>query len=274
MSPHLERYLRTEHLARALERHAAIDSTSTRAREAAKNGAPHGFCVVAGAQTAGRGRRSRTWHSPPGAGLYVSFVVRPKIAPRFAALLSITTGVALVRAITRVCEAEVRLKWPNDLLAGPRHAPFVLRKVAGILIDLAADANVIDHAVIGVGINLRETERPDAITGVATSLEALSGGAPDRDRLLAELANELELALATLENEGPAPILAAWKTLAVGIDQPVTIDAEGAQMNGVLRGLGEDGALLLDTAQGPRTIYAGDLLLPGAPRPADRARSG
>lgn len=262
--------LETRALARNLEHHDVIDSTNIRARELARSGAPHGTCVVAAEQTDGRGRRGRSWHSPPGAGLYVSFVLRPRIAPKDAALLTLTAGVALAEAIGEVSSADVQLKWPNDLLAGPRHGALARRKLCGVLVELSADVQRLDHAVLGIGINLKEQQRPDGIGSYATSLEAL-GGAPDPARLLATLALRLEERLDTLERYGAAPILAAWNTHAAGLGETVAVDGEGPRLEGLLRGLGPDGALQLETARGLRQIYAGDLHLPGMTRPGDRS---
>jgi BirA family transcriptional regulator, biotin operon repressor / biotin---[acetyl-CoA-carboxylase] ligase len=256
--------LRTASFARSLEHHDSIESTNLRARELAKSGAPHGACVVADEQTAGRGRRGRTWHSPKGAGLYVSFVVRPSLSPRDAALITLASGVALAEATSKL-GAEMGLKWPNDLLAKSSR-----KKLAGILVDLSADASKIDHAIVGIGVNLFDVERPPEIEASAISLEALIGARPNKEELLAEIALALEHALIDLDRGEKEATIARFLSHAIGLGEPVTIASGPSPLEGTYEGLEPDGALRLRTSTGHERVYAGDLLLRGAPRAADR----
>lgn len=269
-------YLETTTLARILEVHGSITSTNDRARKLARAGAAHGTTVVASAQTAGRGQRGRTWHSPEGTGLYVSFLVRPKLPPRQAPTLTLMTGVALHDALLEALGAPTMIKWPNDLLAT---TPALRgRKVAGILVEVAADPQVLDHAVIGVGLNVLETERPADLARYATTVEAILASEPARSaedarlattgpaRLLAVLARELERRLDEAGRFGFGPVLDAWARHAAGRDELVELDVDGAKTTGLLRGVAEDGALLLEGPGGTRRIYRGELHLPGAPR--------
>lgn len=260
--------LRARHLASGLEALETVDSTNRRAKELARAGVPHGFCVAALEQTAGRGRRDRSWHSPSGAGLYASFILRPRLAPRDAPLLTLAAAVGLAEAARALAPIDVRLKWPNDLLAGPSHGALALRKLGGILIELAADARTIEHAVVGIGLNLLDVARPTGLGPTATSIEALSGQRLSPGEALAELASALEVELDRLDPPGGArEIVSRWTERAAGLGERVTLESEGLALTGVLLGIAADGALELETEHGLQRIYAGDLVLPGAPRP-------
>jgi BirA family biotin operon repressor/biotin-[acetyl-CoA-carboxylase] ligase len=273
--PHLA--VGTQAMARTVELHETLSSTNDRAELLAREGAPHGSCVVARAQTAGRGRRGHSWSSPPGAGLYASFVVRPSLAPRSAPLMTLASALAARDALS-FFGAPAAIKWPNDLLAtGPAPAAVCGRKLCGILLELSSDAARIAHAIIGVGVNLREVERPPEIALSATSLEAVCPGAAlpadfTPGRLLARLAAQLEARLSELESAGPAPIVAAFSAAAFGLASSATVEDGDRTTAGILRGIADDGALLLDTATGPARLYTGELHLPGAARPARAPR--
>lgn len=274
-------YLRTREISRIIEVHRSLKSTNERARELARKGALHGTTVFAHTQTEGRGQRGRTWHSPPGLGLYVSFILRPSpaIPPRKAPTLTLLAGLAVRDAITRSFAIEPVIKWPNDLLA-PRGSLYG-RKLAGVLVEVAADPLKIDHAVIGVGVNLREGERPAAIAHSATSLEAIArsmegietpktprASSLDRfqmGRVLAAIAGELEDRLDQAEREGFGAILDDWRHHAAGRGEDVSILLDGETLKGRLEDIGEDGALVLRFGDSTRAFYRGELRLPGAP---------
>lgn len=248
-------YLHTRLLGRTLELHDAIDSTNDRAKALAREGAPHGLVVAARAQSAGRGRLGRVWSSPPDAGVYASFVVRPRnLALRDAPLLTLAAGVAVREAALAATGFEGALKWPNDLWVGS--GPLLHRKIAGILTETAASGTRVDHAVVGIGINVREIERPAELARIATSLEAVTGRAVETGLVLAAIADALEGTLEALAASGPGPVLARWREHALGIGGPVRV----GEVAGTMRGIAEDGALLVELPGGAmKRVYAGDL---------------
>lgn len=260
----IEPYLETERVARLLEVVATIDSTNVRAKVLAREGASHGVAVVAFEQTAGRGQRGHKWFSPPGAGLYVSFVARPKLVPRMAPTLTLVAGVAARDALAQFTEARLAIKWPNDVIvaSGPQRG----RKLAGILVEASADNFKIDHAVIGFGANLFACEYPPEIADRATSLEALGSTDLSHARVLAALAEELEARLDDADSRGLEVAAKDWSRHALGRGEPVTVFADDGETRGILRGVAEDGALLLATAEGTRAIYRGELAVDGVPR--------
>lgn len=236
LGPHLH----TERLARVVELHRALGSTNQRAAELGRQGAATGTLVVALEQTAGRGQRGRRWLSPPG-GLYASFLVRPELEPRSAPALTLAVGVALAEALSTLCPVPLGIKWPNDLWVA--QGPHRGKKVAGILVE-ASLGEKLEHAVIGIGVNLREIEKPLELQPFATSLEAL-GAAISLDRLAATIANQLEPRLLELEFRGPQDLLKAWRDRALGLGEPAELDTGETSILGPLMGLAADGALLL-----------------------------
>ncbi|MFN7947156.1 MAG: biotin--[acetyl-CoA-carboxylase] ligase [Blastocatellia bacterium] len=215
--------------------------------------APEFTCVTADAQTAGRGRRDRIWHSAPGDGLYLSVLLRPLLAPERIPLLSLTCAVAVNETIAHYNPAGTDIKWPNDVLVNER-------KLSGILIEGIAGADT-PRIIVGIGVNLNHRDFPAELAQIATSLAIECGRqiavAEFRDRLLVSLARWYE----TLRHGNGHLILNRWQQLssyAHGKSIVVTLDDE--QISGVTTGLTESGALLVRTASGAtRTIIAGEV---------------
>ncbi|MBK6684014.1 MAG: biotin--[acetyl-CoA-carboxylase] ligase [Deltaproteobacteria bacterium] len=257
-------FLETERIGRTVEIWERLPSTNDRAVQLAKQGALAGLAVVAIEQTQGRGQRGRRWASPPGAGLYVSFVVRPNLSPRLAPTLTLIAGVAVRAALSAFCPVRLGIKWPNDILAaeGPEQG----KKLAGILLEASADPFKIDHAVIGIGVNLSGVGRPAELEAIATDLSRLGVPAPPLPVLFGAIANELERRLYAAEMEGLGPLARTWTTHALGLGQEVVVRTGEEVLRGTHLGIAEDGALLLGTPNGRRPVYRGDLELPGVPR--------
>jgi BirA family transcriptional regulator, biotin operon repressor / biotin---[acetyl-CoA-carboxylase] ligase len=165
---------------------AETASTNDVAREWALAGAPHGAVVVAGRQTQGRGRRARRWNSPAGAGLYASFILRPGWLAKKAPNLAILGGMAAYRALEKAGVQNLRVKWPNDILAAGR-------KICGVLVEPRIGAGHIEFAVVGIGINVGHAaaDFPEELRGLATSCR-IEGVAAPVDRLLEWLVESLD----------------------------------------------------------------------------------
>ena len=261
----LEPYLSTAALGRTLEVHASLPSTNARGLELARHGARHGATVVALEQTEGRGQRGHRWHSAAGAGLYASFVLRPALSPRLASAITLVAGVAVQQALATAWGVRAGLRWPNDVLAlGDGSGP--PRKIAGILVEASADQTHLEHAVLGVGLNLAATPLPEALVPVATSVEAECGTAPSPEAALGAIANRLEAALEQMERDGLAPAARDWTQAAIGLGERVELDEGQRVVTGTLLGIAEDGALRLDTPNGRKALYRGELRIPGLPR--------
>jgi BirA family biotin operon repressor/biotin-[acetyl-CoA-carboxylase] ligase len=215
----------------------------------ARAGAPEGTWLRADRQTGGKGRQGRAWDSPPG-NLYASTVVRLRPGDPPAPTLALVAAVALHEVATAFAPgADIRIKWPNDLLGGGA-------KISGILLEREGEA-----VVLGFGVNLAhhpsETPRP------ATSLAELTGAAPDPEPFADALAETFGRWLGRWRSEGLAPVRAAWLAAAHPLRTALsTHDADGAPLEGLFDGLDEGGALRLRLADGTlRTIHAGDVFL-------------
>ncbi len=227
--------------------HASVPSTMDVAAALASEGAAHGVVVAAEEQTAGRGRRGSMWSSPPGAGLYFSFIARPADAATLS-LLTLAAGVGVREGIAAASGLAAGLKWPNDLLVGRR-------KLAGILAEGIAIGTGNQAIVIGVGVNVQAAAYPPDVAARATSIEGELGRAVDRDALFAAILDALWHRLATLE-ERPGDILQAWRAAspsAIG----TRIEWEGHA--GLTNGIDDTGALLVTTSSGVERIIAGEL---------------
>jgi BirA family transcriptional regulator, biotin operon repressor / biotin---[acetyl-CoA-carboxylase] ligase len=237
-----------------------IGSTNDEARSLARAGAADGTIVWAKEQTAGRGRRGRTWISPPG-NLYASLIVRPVGAePAHAAQLGFVAALGLGEALSELVGAGARLqlryKWPNDLLLGGR-------KIAGILLEAETGAGgSLDFVVIGIGVNL--VSRPADVEYPAISLaeEGHAGIAPAH--LLAAFGRHFALWASRWRAEGFAPVRLAWLARAEGLGDRVRVRLERETLCGRFLDLDDDGALLLlDAADGRRRrIAAGEVFFP------------
>lgn len=225
-----------------------IDSTNTRATLLAQEGAPHGVVVAARQQTAGRGRQGRTWVSPKDAGLYISFLLRPEIAMTELPLISLATGIAAARAVERTCGVQVGLKWVNDVVADGK-------KVGGILAEMTNNKALI----VGIGINVRNVERPEEIAARAISLEELAGAAVDVNMLAAELALQLEQSYSLLCRGERTMIVDEWKKLSVTLGKHIRATAAAETIEGIAIDIERDGALLVRTADGDRSLHAGEI---------------
>jgi len=235
-----------------LQFHPKIGSTNDEAKRLARAGAPDRTLVWAGEQTAGRGRRGRVWSSPPG-NLYLSLLLRPGGSPGQAAQLGFVAALGLGEALERLTDGKLalRYKWPNDLLANGG-------KLAGILLESeTGPSGTVEFLVIGIGVNL--ICGPSSAEYPATSLvgEGIATVAPAR--LLEAFVHCFDSWAWRWREEGFAPVRAAWLTRASGIGQAILVRLERSTLAGRFVDLDENGALLLDGAEGRRLVAAGDV---------------
>lgn len=247
--------LNTHDLGQTLHCSAELPSTNDRARELADEGAVHGEVVIAESQTAGRGRRGRTWSSPAGRNLYLSVILRPSLPPQRAPELTLVASVAACEAC-RKAGVDTGIKWPNDLLVGGR-------KVAGILTELSAEADAVHWVILGLGVNLNSgpEDFPEGLRDVATSLAIERGQPVPRALFAAALLSELEQWLDLHAAEGFEPIRAAWRERSVTLGREVRVDGDGGEIAGVAEDIDAAGALLVRSAAGLCRVVAGDVRL-------------
>ncbi|MCB9758959.1 MAG: biotin--[acetyl-CoA-carboxylase] ligase [Alphaproteobacteria bacterium] len=223
---------------------ARCTSTNALAREMGHAGAPHSQLVVAEHQTAGRGRQGRTWDAKPGENLLFSLLLRPPLPPRDAPLLCLAAAVALAETL------DLGIKWPNDLL-DPQE-----RKVSGILAEMEARPGRLAFVVLGVGVNVNQAAFPPELPRAASL--AMRDGPQDRTALLLRVVPAILARCAQLQADRVG-VLDAWRGRAVTLGRRVRVGA----VEGVARALQEDGGLVVDTAQGPRVVLAGDVEMVG-----------
>ncbi len=237
----------------------AVESTNDLALALAAAGAVDGTAVLADQQTAGRGRHGRTWWSPPGAGLYLSIVVRVADAPADLAPLTLAAGVAAADAIGARTGLPVELKWPNDVVIG---RPW--RKLAGILCEGHQLGTPDAVVIVGIGVNLRRSAYPPAIADRATSIAEECGRDVDRDALVADIRRGLDEAVAELRAGRRDQVLARWRARgAAALERaPVRWREGGEDRRGMTVGLDADGALLVRTAgvDTPTRLVAGEVV--------------
>jgi BirA family biotin operon repressor/biotin-[acetyl-CoA-carboxylase] ligase len=233
----------------------SLPSTNTEAARQAARGAHEGLCIVAQEQTEGRGRQGRVWSSPKGAGLYFSIVLRPQLQARAWPLITLMAATAVADALRQACQLSVDIKWPNDIMAGGR-------KLSGILAE-TVETETGRACVLGIGINLNDRAFPSHLSASATSVETLTGSAPDVERLLQSVTRAIKMRYRLLqETDGEALTLREWaarSSFAEG--RRVRVSLEGETLEGWTRGLEPDGALRVETDAGElRAVRAGDVL--------------
>jgi BirA family transcriptional regulator, biotin operon repressor / biotin---[acetyl-CoA-carboxylase] ligase len=229
-----------------------IDSTNTHALEQARQGAPHGSFYIADEQTAGRGRSDHTWLSAASQGLYLSVLLRPPLATADLVWLPLLAGLAAHRAIREVTMLAPDLRWPNDLLIGPR-------KAGGILVEALADP-AGSAAVIGIGINLHQQQFPAGLATRPTSLDLETGRCTSRRQLLIALLQALHDESEMLRS--PSSLAATPRRIAAISSwvegRPVEVHGPQA-CTGVTAGLDAHGFLRVHTAGGLVTITTGGI---------------
>ncbi len=235
-------------------------STNDLALALSNTGAPDSTLIVADSQSAGRGRLAgRTWHSPPGTGLYFSLILRPRLAPPDFPKLTLAAGLALCNAIENHAQCQPGLKWPNDLFL---HG----KKCGGILTETQAVTGAGQTAaVIGIGLNVNTPPEafPGELRAKATSLLAETGATYERGPLLASILAELDLVVARLEQGGFPAILAEWRQLDIHAGRQVSwVNTQGRIITGISLGPDEEGLLHIRDGQGQNhTVISGDISL-------------
>lgn len=243
-----------------LEFHDAMPSTNSYLMQQAADGAPHGLCVIAELQTAGRGRRGRDWQTGLGCGLTFSVLWRFDRGAGALSGLSLAVGVALARALHELGMTEAELKWPNDLLHENR-------KLAGILIELQGDMDGPSAAIIGIGLNLR---LPQALRRIidqpATGLQDILGRPVDPGLGLGTILRHLAVVLDEFDATGFAGLCDEWMAHHAYADRAVRLlMPDGQVVEGRAGGVAADGALQVHTVQGMRHFSSGEISLREAP---------
>ena len=247
--------LRTRFVGKDIVFFEEVDSTNRVAKQLAQKGAAAGAVVVAEAQGKGRGRLERPYFSPAGKGIWFSVILRPHILPQEAPKCTLLAAVAVAMAMKRF-GLKAEIKWPNDILHEGK-------KLTGILTEMSAELDRVNYIVIGTGVNVNMEEKdfPEELRGKATSLAIMKGEKLPRVAFFQAVLEALDELCTVLEEEGFAPIVARWREYAVTLGQDVhVIGATGrGSFDGRAVDIDEEGALLVETADGVRRVLAGDV---------------
>lgn len=247
--------LNTHDVGQVLHWYEEIASTNDRARELAEEGAEHGTVVIAESQSAGRGRRGRSWASPPRKNLYFSVVLRPDLPPGRAPELTLVASVAICDAL-RQAGVRAGIKWPNDLVASER-------KIGGILTELAADAERVTWVVLGAGVNVNALAEdfPEELRAEATSVLLERGQPAPRALLAAACFTAIEDWVDVHAERGFGPVRDAWRERSVTLGRAVMARLDGREIEGTAEDIDETGALLVRGPSGLERILSGDVAL-------------
>ncbi len=247
--------LQTKWMGKRIHHFQTIDSTNSKAYQLALDGAGEGELVISESQEKGRGRLGRQWFSPPSLNLYLSVILRPKIPPHQAPLITLMAAVATADAIHKFSGLLPRIKWPNDILLRDR-------KVAGLLNEIHSEMDRVHFVILGIGVNLNTDEKKFSkeIRSVATSLKIEMGETVSRKAFLQSLLVELEKWYSIFSEEGSAVVLNAWRDRADIKGREVKVTSFGETVVGTAIDMDCDGALILETGDGKqKRVVAGDI---------------
>lgn len=238
----------------------SIDSTNTQAKKLAAQGAPQGSVVIADHQTGGRGRLGRSFSSPAGMGVYLSFVLRPACKPEQLMHLTCVAGVAVCDALEKCCGIRPGIKWINDLV-------YAGKKAGGILTELSVDAKtgLVDYAIIGIGINCNQTQAdfPEDIRHMATSLSQVCGKKIDRSSVAIALINAL-LSLCDSFLSEKAQLMARYQKDCITVGKQIVVFRGDQRQYGTALSVGDDGSLLVEFSDGVRqSVNSGEVSIRG-----------
>ena len=248
--------LETKIIGKDMHYYPSVDSTNRVAKALAYHGAQEGTIVVAEEQTGGKGRLERNFFSPRGKGIWFSGVLRPNFSPHEAPKFTLMAAVAVAEAMARF-DLKAQIKWPNDIL-------FDGRKLVGILTEMSGEIGKIAYIVIGVGINvnINRDEFPEDLRPIAASLSEISAEPISRVSLFRALLEEFDKLYSVVKASGFDKVLELWRKYNVTLGKNVRVIAavDGKDnFTGKAVDLDASGALIVETADGLRTIYAGDV---------------
>ena len=250
----LRQRLKGSMFAKRIHHFFRTDSTNRVAMELGYAGEPEGAVVLAEEQTAGRGRAGRSWHSQRAAGIYVTLLLRPKISPVQAPLLTMMAGLSAHAAIQAQTGLQPDVKWPNDLILNGQ-------KVGGILTEMHAEPTLVRFVIVGIGINMNQETFPSELNRVATSLRVETGKNQSRLELLVRLLREFETDYNRLLREGSSSVTERFTQVSsYALGKKVRVTNGNEIYVGVTAGLRPEGLLQVQREDGAVvTVFAGDV---------------
>lgn len=235
-----------------------VDSTNNEASRLAENGAPEGTLVLAEEQGKGKGRRGRTWVTPAKSAVAMSLVVRPKILPARASMVTLVMGLAVAYGCRDCCGVDAEIKWPNDIVVDGK-------KLCGILTEMSSEIDYIKYLVIGAGINTNVENFPPKLQKTAVSLHQITGSRPDRAALIAACMKRFEEFYEKfLQTQDFSLLQETYNKLLAGIGGKVRVLEPDNEYEGVSEGINRMGELLVRKQDGTlEKVYAGEVSVRG-----------
>ena len=235
-----------------------IDSTNIKAQELAEKGYQSGTLVVADKQESGKGRRGRSWVSPSGTGIFMTLMIKPDINPNNASMLTLVAALAVAKAITSVTGEEAMIKWPNDIVINGK-------KVCGILTEMNAQFDYINHIVVGIGINVHNESFPEEISQMASSLMIEAGGKRfHRAQIIAETMAYFEQYYDTfLKTQDISALVREYDKLLVNRNKSVRVLDPKEPFDGKAMGITPKGELIVDTWESRKLVSSGEVSVRG-----------
>lgn len=223
-------------------RYEETDSTNLQAKRLAEEGVPDGTLVVADCQTAGRGRLGRSFSSPHGDGIFMTVILRPEVPADQVSCLTLIAALAVHRGIAEAAGVDCAIKWPNDIILNGK-------KVCGILTEMSMEEHAVRHVVIGIGINCGNTDFPEELKEVATSLFLETGQQIEREDLIWRIWTAFEpLYDSFLKYHDLRELRDSYNALLINCDREVEVLDSPEAWKGTARGIDETGALLVENA--------------------------
>ena len=232
----------------------SIDSTNTKAKAFALDGAEEGTLVIAEEQTAGKGRHGRIWLSENGKNLTFSVLLRPVIPVERIGIISLFAGLAVAEAIENAIGIPPECKWPNDVLLNGK-------KVCGILSETVIQQNRLSSIVVGIGINVNQSQFAAEISDTGASLLLATGKTVNRLQLLSLTLERLEYWYHKISSGAFLEIVNRWKLFCTMDGRTISVDRLGHTITGIVRGFAEDGGLLLQVDDKELKFLSGDVTL-------------
>ncbi|MCM1159213.1 MAG: biotin--[acetyl-CoA-carboxylase] ligase [Bacteroidales bacterium] len=250
-------HLHTKWLAGMILYEEEMDSTNIQAKRLGESNAPNGALIVTERQTAGRGRRGKTWVSPQG-NCYFSILLRPEIMMDRASMITLVSALALAKAIKQTTNLDTMIKWPNDVIANGK-------KLCGILTESSTDLEYINYAVVGIGINTNQIDFPEEIRETASSIRLETGERVDRAKLLGVFLNIFEQYYEKfLETEDLSTLSAEYNRLLVNCGREVKIIEKEQERILKAVGIDDNGRLIVEDGHGQQeAIISGEVSVRG-----------
>ena len=234
-----------------------VDSTNDEAKRQAEQGAGHGTLVVAQHQTAGKGRRGRSFSSPKQEGVWMSLVIKDDIEPMNASMLTLVMGLAVVKAVKEVTGLGPQIKWPNDLILSGK-------KLCGILTEMSMQMDCINHIVIGIGINVHNESFPEELKSLATSVFLESGKHIPRGQLIGKVMGWFEHYYQIyMKHQDLSELMNEYNQCLVNRGRQVQVLAPKGSYTGVALGINALGELLVETENEVHQVASGEVSVRG-----------